>query len=163
MAATRQAVRLLLALGVLAAAGCSGTSPGSSSISLGLPTWDVIRTAARPAGLDSHAARLEVTPLESTGPTRAELLIVATVTDEDGQPRRSRRVEWLGEGVGNIVEVDETGLLTGRGHKVDHQHAVSYTDYKDHTLKAADGQDVRILPGQTWCVITSAVEGETHV
>ncbi|HEY1380821.1 MAG TPA: CARDB domain-containing protein [Gemmataceae bacterium] len=168
MAATRQAV-WLLTLTTLAAAGCSGASPNSRSFSLDLPTWDGIRAAAKPPDLgpfnplDSHAARLEVTPLESTGPTRADFLVVATVTDEDGQPRHGRRVEWAVEGVGNIVEVDESGILTGRGHKVDHQHAVSYTDAKDHTLKAADGRDVRILPGQTWCLVTSAVEGDTQI
>ena len=76
------------------------------------------------ANFDPHAVRLEVTPLEASGPTKSQFLIVAAVTDENGQPRRSRRVEWMVQGVGNIVEVDESGYFAGRGYKVDNQYAV---------------------------------------
>ena len=34
---------------------------------------------------------------------------------------------------------------------------------KPHALRTGDGREVCIQPGQTWCVITSAVEGDTHV
>lgn len=169
MGATRQVVRLLLALAALAPAGCFGVSQNPSYFPFYLPTGDIIRTHAKPPGLgyfanfDPHACNLEVTPLESTGPTKSQFLIVAAVTDENGQPRRARRVEWLVQGVGHIVEVDESGYFPGRGYKVDNEYAVSYADYKAHTLKTADGREVCIEPGQTWCVISSAVEGDTHV
>jgi uncharacterized repeat protein (TIGR01451 family) len=169
MGTTRQVVRLLLALAALAPAGCFGVSQNPSYFPFYLPTGDIIRTHAKPPGhgyfanFDPHACRLEVTPLESSGPTKSQLLIVAAVTDENGQPRRARRVEWIVEGAGNIVEVDESGYFAGRGYKVDNRYAVSYTDYKEHSLRTADGQTVCITPGQTWCVITAAVEGDTHV
>jgi uncharacterized repeat protein (TIGR01451 family) len=169
MGATRQVVRMLLALAALAPIGCFGVSQNPSYFPYYLPTGDIIRTHAKPPGcgyfanFDPHAVRLEVTPLESSGPTKTQFLIVAAVTDENGQPRRSRRVEWLVEGAGDIVEVDESGYFAGRGYKVDNHYAVSYTDYKEHTLKTADGREVCIGPGQSWCVLTSAVEGDTHV
>jgi len=37
--------------------------------------------------------------------------------------RRSRRVEWMIEGPGNIVEVDESGFYPGRGRKIDNTYA----------------------------------------
>ena len=70
------------------------------------------------------------------------------------------------EGVGNIVEVDESGFFPGRGYKVDNQYAVSYTDYCEHRITRGNdnpNDDFVIRPGQTWCVISSAVEGDTHV
>ena len=83
-----------------------------------------------------------------------------------GKPRRNRRVEWMLEGVGNIVEVDESGYLPGRGYKVDNKYAVSYTDYCEHRIDRGNdnpNDDFVIRPGQSWCVISSAVEGDTHV
>jgi uncharacterized repeat protein (TIGR01451 family) len=170
------AVRLRLSVGpvlatalAVSAAGCFGVTQNPSYFPFYLPTGDIIRTHAKPPGLgyfanfDPHAVRLEVQPLESSGPTRTQFLLIATVSDENDQPRRKRRVEWLLEGVGNIVEVDESGYFAGRGYKVDNKYAVSYTDYCEHTLKTGDGRDVCIAPGQTWCVITSAAEGDTHV
>ena len=61
-------------------------------------------------------------------------MLIATVYDEEGQPRRKRRVEWMLEGVGNIVEVDESGYTLSRGSKVDNKYAISYTDYLEHTI-----------------------------
>src|SRR6266576_880860 len=104
MGATRQVVRLLLALSALAPAGCFGVSQNPSYFPFYLPTGDIIRTHAKPPGLgyfanfDPHAVSLAVTPLEATGPAKAQFLTVAAVADENGQPRRSRRVEWLAEG-----------------------------------------------------------------
>src|SRR5262249_12355494 len=52
------------------------------------------------------------------------------------------------------------------GYKVDNKYAVSYTDYVEHTIDRGNkdpNNDFTIRPGQSWCVITSAVEGDTHV
>jgi uncharacterized repeat protein (TIGR01451 family) len=132
---------------------------------------EIIRTHAKPPGLRyfhplSHReCGLTVVPLEATSPARSQVVLVATVTDAAGKPLRDRRVEWLLEGAGNIIEVDESGYLPGRGYKVDNRYAVSHTDWFEHCIKrtgnAAD--DFTIRPGQTWCVITSAVEGDTQV
>jgi uncharacterized repeat protein (TIGR01451 family) len=75
-------------------------------------------------------------------------------------------VEWVLEGVGNIIEVDESGLLAGRGYKVDNKYAVSYTDYFEHTITRGNddpGDDFVIKPGQSWCIVSSPVEGETKL
>ena len=86
--------RTLWALLLVApAAGCFGITQNPSYFPYYLPTGDIIRTHAKPPGhgyfanFDPHAVRLEVTPLESSGPTRGQCLIVASVTDENGQPR----------------------------------------------------------------------------
>jgi uncharacterized repeat protein (TIGR01451 family) len=70
------------------------------------------------------------------------------------------------EGVGSLIEVDESGFWPGRGYKVDSKYAVSYTDYCEHRISrgnANPNDDFVIRPGQSWCVISSPVEGDTHV
>jgi uncharacterized repeat protein (TIGR01451 family) len=165
-------LKLLLAAGLSLLAGCFGLSQNPSYFPHLLPTGDIIRTHAKPPGggyysnFDPHAIRLEVRPLEATNPVRTQHVIIATIYDEKGVPRRDRRVEWMVEGVGNIIEVDESGYLPGRGYKVDNRYAVSYTDYHEHRItrgNADPNDDFVIRPGQSWCVISSAVEGDTHV
>ncbi len=162
---------LLAAACLTALSGCCGVSQNPSYFPHLLPTGDIIRTHAKPgfgyySDFDKHACRLEVRPIESTNPVQTQHVIIATVYDEQGKPRRHRRVEWMLEGNGNIVEVDESGFFPGRGYKVDNKYAVSYTDYKEHKITRGNGNpndDFIIRPGQTWCVISSAVEGDSHV
>jgi uncharacterized repeat protein (TIGR01451 family) len=163
---------LLLAAGLGLLSGCFGVSQNPSYFPHLLPTGDIIRTHAKPPGFgyfsnfDPHACRLEVRPLDATNPVQTRHVLIATVYDGKGVPRRSRRVEWMLEGVGNIVEVDESGFFPGRGYKVDNKYAVSYTDYCEHRItrgNANPNDDFMIRPGQSWCVISSAVEGDTHV
>ena len=152
---------LLLAIGLGSFSGCFGVTQNPSYFPFLLPTGDIIRTHAKPPGLgyfanfDPHACRLEVRPLDGTNPVQTSHVIIATIY-ERGQPRRNRRVEWMLEGVGNIVEVDESGYFPGRGYKVDNKYAVSYTDYCEHRITrgtADPNDDFVIRPGQTWCVI----------
>jgi uncharacterized repeat protein (TIGR01451 family) len=163
---------LLLAAGLGLLSGCFGVSQNPSYFPHLLPTGDIIRTHAKPPGFgyfadsDPHAHRLEVRPLDATNPVQTRHVLIATIYDEKGLPRRNRRVEWMLEGVGNIVEVDESGFFPGRGYKVDNKYAVSYTDYCEHRITRGNtnpNDDFMIRPGQTWCVISSAVEGDTHV
>ena len=137
-----------------------------------LPGGEATRSHAKPAGLgyfanfDPHAYRLEVRPEICNVPVRGTQVLLATVYDRDGTPRRKRRVEWMIEGPGSIVEVDESGYLAGRGMKVDNKYAFSHTDYFEHTITRGNdnrNDDFVVGPGQTWCVITSAVEGQTNV
>jgi uncharacterized repeat protein (TIGR01451 family) len=153
-------------------AGCYGGSHNPSYFPDLLPFGDIVRTHAKPAGpgyfgeFDKHACRIECFPLEATNPVHTQHVLIATVFDEKGQPRRDRRVEWMLEGVGQIVEVDESGWLPGRGYKVDNKYAVSYTSYFEHHISRHSGnpnEDFVIHPGQTWCVITSTLEGDSHV
>src|SRR5690606_9048951 len=68
--------------------------------------------------------------------------------------------------VGDIVEVDESGFRASRGYKVDNHFAVSHTNNFAHVLDRGNNDasdDIHLTPGQTWCVVTSPVEGDTHV
>ena len=161
-----------LALLPFALAGCYGGSHNPSYFPDVFPFGDIVRTHAKPSGpgyygdFDKHACRIECYPLEATNPVHTQHVLIATVFDDTGKPRRDRRVEWMLEGVGQIVEVDESGLLPGRGYKVDNKYAVSYTSYFEHHVSRNNGnpnEDFVIQPGQTWCVITSALEGDSHV
>ena len=91
-------------------------------------------------------------------------MFVATVLDADGNARRKRRVEWILDGPGYIVETDESGITAGRGYLVNNQRAVSYTNHFGHTFDRGTNDpsdDFSIEPGQTWCVVSSAKPGET--
>jgi len=117
---------------------------------------------------DPEAAALKVEPIEDTNQVRTQHVLIATVTDAEGKPLDSRRVEWLiQEGsVGSIVEVDESGWYDTRGYKVDNKYAVTHTNRDAHVVTRGNDNpddDIHLKPGQTWCVITSPVEGDTHV
>ena len=102
--------------------GCYGISHNPSYFPYSFePFGDIVRTHARPSGhgaygnFDPHAVRVEVRPLEAVSPVQRHYVLLATVLDEKGEPRRNRRVEWMLEGAGNIIEVDEAGCFPGRG------------------------------------------------
>ena len=164
---------VLLALAVWAA-GCghAGISQNPSYFPYLKSTGDIIRTHAKPPGFgyfadfDPNASRIEVRPKTVSSAVGAHQVLIATIYDKDGQPRRGRRVEWMLEGKGHIVEVDESGYAPGRGYKVDNRYAVSYTEYFNHTVTRGNNDptdDFMVRPGQSWCVVSSPVEGETQV
>jgi uncharacterized repeat protein (TIGR01451 family) len=167
----RHLLVLLAAAGGLLPAGCFQAYNPSY-----FPNWGFMgpidRTHAKPSGgayfknYDPKACRIELTPLKCDNPTGTQQVLIASVVDADGMPRRSRRIEWLIDGPGYIVEVDESGWYSGRGYKVDNKYAVSFTDYKEHTFtRGSDNprDNFTIKPGQSWCVVSSAVEGQTTV
>lgn len=169
---TYQRLRAVIALGLVALlAGCSGIS--ANPFRLGnLPGTDIVRTHAKPSFLgyyhnfDPAARTLTITPVQSVNPVKTQHVYIATVCDKNGNGRRNRRVEWHVSGPGHIVEVDESGIFAGRGYLVDGHYAVSYTNYRKHTLTRGNddpSDDIHLKAGQTWCVITSAEEGVTHV
>jgi uncharacterized repeat protein (TIGR01451 family) len=167
----RRWVLVLLAVGLAGAAGCSGSGQGISIPYL-MPDGDVVQTSARPPGpgpvtnFDPHAVSIQVLPADATNPVRTQYALVATVLDENGQPRPRRRVEWMLEGAGNILKVDESGTGPDRGGKQDNHYAVSYTGDFEHRVSRSNGNpndDFVVRPGQTWCVLSAAVEGDSHV
>lgn len=158
------------AVGALALVGCKQWMPHSFTWPYG---GDVQYSHAKPPGTyyknwDPFAVELEVTPLQDLNPVRTQHVLIARVKDKEGKPLRNRRVEWIiSEGsVGDIVEVDESGLRASRGYKVDNHYAVSHTNWGDHVLDRGNSDpsdDIQLEDGDTWCVITSPVEGTTYV
>ncbi|MBA4066267.1 MAG: hypothetical protein C0501_21635 [Isosphaera sp.] len=138
-----------------------------------IPGGPVAESHAKPGGpgyfrnFDPKACKLLVTPDgQVNAPLGTAVVLVGTVADDDGQPRRSRRVEWLLDGPGAIVEADESGLYPGRGYKKDNRYAVTHTNYTAKTITRGNddpGDDVAVAAGQTFCVVSSAVPGETVV
>jgi uncharacterized repeat protein (TIGR01451 family) len=173
MARAGRALGLLLLAALLCApaAGCLGLSSNPSYFPYLLPTLDVIPTHAKPiwpgndANFDPQASTLVIMPIESTSKVRAQHVLLATVYDPKGQPLRNRRVEWKIEGVGNIIEVDEHGVLPGRGFETG-KYGVSYTRWCENRITRGNSvltDDFMVRPGQTYCVLTSPIEGDTHV
>ncbi len=151
--------------------GCRNSMPHSATWPA---TGDQIPTHPKPpeggyyTNWDPFAATLEVTPLEAVNPVNTQHILIATVKDKDGKPLPNRRIEWIiAEGsVGNIVEVDESGFRASRGYKMTNSFAVSHTNNYAHVLTRGNddpSDDVTLTEGQTWCVITSPVEGDTHI
>jgi uncharacterized repeat protein (TIGR01451 family) len=169
--AGRRLSLLLLAAVLGCASGCFGVSQNPSYFPHLLPFGDIIPTHGKPPGpsyysnFDPHSIRLVVERLESTSQVRTQHVLLATVYDEANVPRRNRRVEWKVEGVGQILEVDESGVFPGRGYEFG-KYAVSYTNWHEHRISRGSARledDFMVRPGQTWCVLSSPVEGDTHV
>ncbi|MGC9455111.1 MAG: hypothetical protein ACP5HU_09640 [Phycisphaerae bacterium] len=161
---------VVLLIGLASAVGCREHYPHSFV----LGTGEVERTHAEPieggyySDWDPYAATLEVTPATQTNPVGTQHVLVATVYDQEGEPLPNRRVEWMiaPGSVGSIVEVDESGWRASRGHKVTNTYAITHTNNFDHTLTRGNddpNDDIHLTTGQTWCVITSPIEGDTHV
>jgi uncharacterized repeat protein (TIGR01451 family) len=164
---------IVMALAVTTVAlvgGCRTHFPHSFTLAPG----DVERMHGEPAeggyytNWDPYAASIEITPLVDVNPVRTQHVFIATVKDKDGKALPNRRVEWLiPEGsVGAIVEVDESGWRSTRGHKLTNNFAITHTNNFSHTLTRGNddpSDDVVLKPGQTWAVITSPIEGTTHV
>ncbi len=153
-----QIVGIAFSLPLLAAllAGCMG---GGSK-----PGWS-LPGAGSVVDFDPHAKRLEVRPSETSLVVGRQLVLLATIYDENNKPRTKRRVDWKIEGPGIILEVDEGGYLQGRGFKEGSNAAVSFTNTAEHPLPPGVDNPLGQIagPGQTWCVISSAVEGQTIV
>src|SRR5690242_4610681 len=97
---TRTTAVLLAALAL--APGCSH-NPGYFPYLF--PGGPISESHAKPGGpgyfrnFDPKACKLEVTPNQQiTAPLGTQVVLVGTVLDKDGDPRRSRRIEWLLDG-----------------------------------------------------------------
>ncbi len=157
--------------GLVAGGGCRKHMPHAFTWPA---TGDIIPTHPKPPSCgyykdwDPYSATIELTPLTDVNPVGSQHILVATVRDKHGDPLPNRRVEWIiSQGsVGDIIEVDSSGWRASRGYKVDNSFAVSHTNNKHRVLDRGNddpSDDVHLTPGQTWCVISSPVEGTTHI
>ena len=157
----------LLAACIVGLAGCAGVTHTAAA-----PPAADDAPVAKPrfsnwlAAFDPWAARVEIRPAELVVPARSEHVLIATVVDAEGRPLPGRRLEWTLEGAGSIAEVDPRGRLLVRGAKVDSRYAISYTEHFEHAVGrsgANPADEFTIGVGQSWCVVSSAAEGDSHV
>lgn len=176
MRTTHKATWCLVTLVLLASMnGCNIFSPSQNPAQLWwgfLPNGGIYQTHAKPPGkgyyanFDPYACRVEVRPKNISQQVGGLQIFIATVYDQQGAARRGRRVEWILHGPGHIIEVDEGGVYPDRGYKVDERYAVSYTGYLEHKFDRGNKKpedDFVINPGQTFCIVSCPVEGETKV
>lgn len=157
----------ILLLFLLAGTGCMSNQVNKSRST---PEDDEAPSAAKssktkaetPAPTEGKVVHLEVTPKSASNPVRTKQVLVATIYDKEGKPRRDRKVEWRIDGPGSIVEADEANPITVQLAKADPKYAISTTGYFGHTVSHGK-EDITVHPGQTWCVVTSPTEGETTV
>ncbi len=145
---------------LLLLAGLPGGCAGSGSKS----GWSLNGNGSS-VDFDPHAKKLEVRPLELSLPVGKQVLLLATVYDDQNKPRSKKRVEWKIEGPGIVQVIDEGGFIQGRGFHEDSKSAVTFTHNAAHDLPPGIDNPLKqvIRPGQTWCVISSAAEGQTIV
>jgi uncharacterized repeat protein (TIGR01451 family) len=168
----RLGLLLLAAICCAPAVGCFGLTSNPSYFPYILPFEDIITTHDKPiwpgndANFDPKANTIVLMPVEETSRVRTQHVLLATVYDKNGNPLRNRTVKWEIEGVGSIIEVDSDGVFPGRGHAITDRYGVSYTRWHEHRVtrgNANQGDDFMVRPGQTYLVITSPIEGDTHV
>lgn len=115
----------------------------------------------------SKAARLDITPGTASKPTNKDVLLIASVYDRDGGTLSRRTVEWTIEGPGEFVAVDGGGWFTKSGKKTGGKFASTATHTFETKLEkkthSSSTDDPVIRHGQTWVVVSSAVEGRTVV
>jgi len=130
---------------------------------------------------DPEMTTIQVSPVETTCVAKSYALLMATVRNAKGEAMTGKRVEWIVAseegGVGDIVQVDESGLfLADRGNKWNNIFAETYTNQFDHDFSKAKGggPDIealfgetghkpKILKGQTWIIVTSPIGGVTRI
>ena len=137
---------------IVALAGCQGVSSERPA--------DPDRAPADRFG--PTPARVELTPARTELAAGKDQLLIATVFDADGDPRRNRRVEWKLTGPGEIVAVTDGAWLPGRSRVLDRATAVSYTELRDRSTKRGDGATTAVKAGQAWCRVKGG-DGETVV
>ena len=166
----RRLIFLLLAAVLSCASGCFGITQNPSYFPDIVPFGDVVRTHAKPIGpsyyanFDPHAVDLAVEPAILTSQVGAQVVILATVRDEKGVPRRNRRVDFIVTN-GNLIEANESGVFNGRGD-ITANRAETYTVHHEHRISrgnTSQADDIMLRPGQSWCVVSSPVEADTHV
>ena len=123
----------------------------------------VVRQEPRAAVVATGPYGIELTPAMDVNPVRTQHVLIATVRDQSGNPISGSKVEWIlargPRAVGDIIDVEG-------GRKIDNTYAGSVTGSGTRVLDMGTqdtADDVQVGPGQTWCVISSALEGTSNV
>jgi len=160
---------LAVAVGMVMLAGCASHRDLPY-----LPGGPIVRTHPKPIeggfyeNFDRRAHSIDITQVEVASPVKRQVVLVATVRDKDGKPLPCRRVHWILSrgGVGDLVEVDESGWTPTRGNIVTNTFAETFTNVFDHVLDRGTSDtsdDIHLKQGQTWAAITAPIEGDTFV
>ncbi len=149
---------------VLLAAGCAGESRERLKTLGPLPA--ATENSDTVLSSRSGSARVDLTPTKRNRKVGTEQVLIATVYDNKGELKHHGKVEWSIDGPGEIVELDEGGLLFYRGKRVDSRYGYSYSSSSKRTVsrKRDDPRDdFDLQPGQTWCIVRSNEPGECRV
>jgi uncharacterized repeat protein (TIGR01451 family) len=115
----------------------------------------------------STTSRLELTPTNDSKLTKKDVLLVATAFDSKGETLGRRNVEWSIEGPGEFVAIDSGGWFTTGGKKTGGKFARTTTHTFQSKLEkktySSSAEEPVIQHGQTWVVVSSAVEGQTVI
>lgn len=106
---------------------------------------------------------IKLDPICNIEPVKILHTIVATVLDRNGRPLPGVKVKWmLVPGMAVIVDQDDSDSV----EKMANDYAVTYTDEGPVTMTNGTdtpNDDIHLTAGQTWIVITSPREGESHI
>lgn len=139
-------------------AGCLTADRDQSS---GAGTEATARSHAGSDGdSDGSGWRIVLRPQARTAQVGNGQVFIVTLYDPDSKPRPDQQVEWTLDGPGTIAEVAGRGVPGDPARTADTKHATGQTESSEqHVIRAGD--EFTIGPGQSWCVVTSAAEGET--
>ena len=152
---------------ILCAVGCTGSFHKPGQFSDNAATQPA--APAKPASSsnfgssEDRTSKLDVRFLPCSNAAGSECVLIATVVDEKGKLVTGKQIKWRLEGNGHVIDVDDRGFWN-RGKLLDSRSAVSYTGRSTDIIPRKPGRvqgGYSLQTGETWCIISSAAEGET--
>lgn len=140
--------------------------PGATILGAPAPTGGPLAVAPPVPSQSS----LSLTPSRLVAPVGSEVVLLAGVIGDNGQPAPNARVEWMlsPDSAGQLLKVGKgcswnlLHHLHNKPRKIDNNYAVSNTASQMATLTPG-GQNVRVARGQTWITLSSPTDGVSHV
>ena len=121
----------------------------------------------------ASASGLTLSPSRLVAPVGSEVVLLAGVTGQDGQPAPNARVEWLlsPESAGQLLKVGEGGWCLWRHfknqpRKIDNRYALGSTVSQLTVLDRgtpSPADDIQVNRGQAWVTLSSPTDGVSHV
>ncbi|MEX0866511.1 MAG: hypothetical protein WD030_04075, partial [Pirellulales bacterium] len=146
---------------------CAPTAAAPPQVVAPLPMPPTIVTPVTYEGLVLRPSRM-------VSPVGSEVILVATVYNEQGRPRAHQRVEWMlsPDSVGQFYTTGDRGdffswaRFCNMPRKLDNKFMVGTTRTFTEQLTRGTPQptdDIAIGRGQSWASLSSASEGVSHV